>query len=136
MGADNMTTCERVDAILQKRGISRRKLAIMAHLPPSSLQSALSRNRSLSLDMLIPISEVLEVSVEYLYFGYERDEVPPEEYIRDGERGLLEPGKETTYRKIMSGINCLNEVGQKKVLERIEELLELPKYQSEWKRKN
>ena len=61
-----MTVCERIDNILKERGMSRRKLAERAGIPPSSLQSALSRNSGLSLDMLHPISKVLEVPIEFL----------------------------------------------------------------------
>lgn len=61
-----MTICERIDAILEERGMSRRKLADMSGIPPSSLQSAIERNTGLSLDMLLPISDALGVSVESL----------------------------------------------------------------------
>ena len=61
-----MTDCERVDSILQVNGMSRRRLAIKAGIPPSSLQSAMARNGALSLDMLVPISKVPGVSIAYL----------------------------------------------------------------------
>lgn len=46
--------------------MSRRKLAEMAGISPSSLQSAMTRNTGLSLDMLLPISDALGVPVESL----------------------------------------------------------------------
>lgn len=64
-----MTVCERIDELLKEKGMSRRQLAIKAGIAPSSLQSALQRNKGLSLDMLFPISDVLKVDIEYLYEG-------------------------------------------------------------------
>lgn len=61
-----MSVCERIDAILEERGMSRRTLAEMSGIPPSSLQSAMERNTGLFLDMLLPISDALGVSVESL----------------------------------------------------------------------
>ena len=54
-----MTTTERIDYILKSRGMSRRQLAIAAKIPPSSLQSAMTKGKSMSLDMLLRISEAL-----------------------------------------------------------------------------
>lgn len=105
--------------------MSRRKLAERAGIPPSSLQSALSRNTGLSLDMLIPISDVLGMSVEFLYYGIEKEPEPTAEEaqaIYDGF-GLDE--------KIRLSIGGLNDIGLQKILDRIEELLEVPKYRRE-----
>jgi len=62
-----MTICERIDSILKEKGMSRRKLAIKAGISPSSFQTAMQRNTSLSLDMILPIADVLGVSVGYLF---------------------------------------------------------------------
>ena len=64
-----MTMCERVDSILKARGMSRRKLALEAHIPPSSFQSAMARNGDLPTDMMFRISKVLNVSVYFLAKG-------------------------------------------------------------------
>ena len=59
-----MTVCERIDEELKKRGLSRRQLAIKAGIAPSSFQSAMQRNKDISLDMLFKISDVLEIEPE------------------------------------------------------------------------
>ena len=61
-----MTVCERIDSIIQERGISRRLLAIGAGISPSTLQSAMQRNKDISLDLLVPIAQFLKLSVGYL----------------------------------------------------------------------
>ena len=76
-----MTVCERIDNILKERGMSRRKLAEQAGISPSSLQSALSRNTGLSLDMLMPISDVLGLSAQFLN-GIEEQPEPTQEELQ------------------------------------------------------
>ena len=119
-----MTVCERIDTILKERGMSRRKLAERAGIPPSSLQSALTRNTGLSLDMLIPISDVLGLSVEFLS-GVEE---PPELTVEDAQAVY---DNFELDEKIRLSLGGLNNLGLQKVLERINELLEVPKYQRE-----
>jgi len=62
-----MNVYNRIDAILKDRKLSRRKLAIMAGIPPTSLQSAFSRNvDDISSGMLQKISKALECSADDL----------------------------------------------------------------------
>lgn len=70
-----MTVCERIDALLMIKKWSRRKLAIEAGIAPSSLQSAMQRNTTLSLDMLVPISRTLGVNVSSLLEGEALEEI-------------------------------------------------------------
>lgn len=88
----------------------------------STLQCALARNGNLSLDLLLPISDVLGVSVQYLSGADELPQMTPEELQ---EQWDMMP----TDEKIRILLDGLNEKGKKKVLERLEELAELPKYQ-------
>ena len=119
-----MTVCERIDSVLKERGMSRRKLAERSNIPPSSLQSALSRNTGLSLDMLIPISDVLGVSVEFLSGAEELPKLTAEETQAIYDDFALD-------EKIRLSIGGLNNLGLQKVLDRINELLEVPKYHRE-----
>lgn len=64
-----MNIFDRIDAWLNENNVSRRKLAIMANLPPSSLQSALSRRNKMSYDMLDALSRAMCVSVDFLLYG-------------------------------------------------------------------
>lgn len=56
-----MTTSEKIDAIIKEKGLSRRQVAIKAQVPPSSFQSAMERNKNISIDMLQKIAAALEV---------------------------------------------------------------------------
>lgn len=56
-----MTTSEKIDAIIKKNGLSRRQVAIKAQIPPSSFQSAMERNKNISIDMLRKIGAALGV---------------------------------------------------------------------------
>lgn len=115
-----MTTCERIDSILKERGISRRKLALAAGISPSSFQTAMARNTTLSLDMLFPISDVLNISVEQLA-GWEQELSP-----------IQEMSAYDMFNAAVSSITYalmkLNSDGIDVAVERVEELTEIPKY--------
>ena len=64
-----MTVFDRIDKWLDENGVSRRKLAIKAKLPPSSLQSALTRRKKMSFEMLDALARAMQVSVDYLMYG-------------------------------------------------------------------
>ena len=57
----------RIDKLLQEKKMSRRKLATLAGIRPTTLQSAFARrSKGLTLDYLQNIANVLSVSVDYL----------------------------------------------------------------------
>lgn len=116
-----MTTCERIDSILKERGISRRKLALAAGISPSSFQTAMARNTTLSLDMLFPISDVLNISVEKLA-GWEQELSPIQEM---SDYDVFNAAVSNITHALMK----LNKDGIDVAVERVEELTEIPKYQ-------
>lgn len=61
-----MNVYERIDAFLESLGISRRQLAIKACIPPSTLQTALSREKGLSPNIVQKIADTLEIPVDLL----------------------------------------------------------------------
>lgn len=115
-----MTTCERIDSILKERGISRRKLALAAGISPSSFQTAMARNTTLSLDMLFPISDVLNISVEQLA-GWEQELSPIQEM---SAYDMFNAAVSSITHALMK----LNSDGIDVAVERVEELTEIPKY--------
>ena len=127
-----MTVCERIDEILKVKKMSRRQLAIEVGIAPSSFQSAMQRNTTLSLDMLFPIADYLKISVEYL-LGEEVTPFPPDSYL---DKMAAENDQNPAHKKpsILSEIKILalfeqlNREGQKTALERMEELTQLSKY--------
>ena len=58
-----MDIYERLDKLLAERNISRRRLAIDAKIPPSTLQSALARKRGLTIENLVEIALALDMDV-------------------------------------------------------------------------
>ena len=74
-----MDISDRIDKLLKERGISRRKLAILAEVPPSSFQSAMERGGNMTTEMLQKIAHALGVPASYL-MGWESSgvsEIPP-----------------------------------------------------------
>ena len=136
-----MTTCEKIDSILSEKGMSRRQLSIKAGIPPSSLQSALSRNKGLSLDMLFPISEVLKLDVEELVSNsLDSLDEPPEvkkkfayfdkrEFLLNSMLDIVNKIGDKDIASLISFFQALNPAGQRVAVKRVEELTEIPKYQ-------
>lgn len=121
-----MNVCERIDAILVERKMSRRQLAIAADIPPSTLQSVLARGHGITFEMLMKITQALELAPQDLYpiqrgvqiTGMAGDPL-------NGYSAIREQNKE----KVISALDKLNADGQAKAVERVEELAEIPKYQ-------
>lgn len=90
----------------------------------STLQCALARNGNLSLDLLLPISDVLRVSVQYLSGADEMPEMTADELQSRWDSMPVDD-------KIRHYLAGLNAHGKLKVLERLEELAELPKYKKD-----
>ena len=67
-----MTLTERIDDLIEARGMSRRQLAIAADIPPSSLQSAMARGRNMTAEMVVSIAQTLRVSSDWL-LGLSKD---------------------------------------------------------------
>ena len=68
-----MDVYDRIDAILAERHLSRRKFAQQIDLAPSTFQSMMSRKRGLTFDLLMKISEELQVSAKEFYGQEEPD---------------------------------------------------------------
>lgn len=67
-----MTISEKIDKFLEERNMSRRQLAFKAGISPSTLQSALSRNKTISVETLQKICLALGISLGSL-LGYPDD---------------------------------------------------------------
>lgn len=125
-----MTVIERIDALLKERGMSRRRLAKDANIPPSTLQSAMERGKNISVDMLSQIADALDVSLFFLTYGRNITENDVEEYLRYEKESIAEKrGQRRILEKMEAALNALNEEGQQVAVERVEELTDIPKYQ-------
>lgn len=147
-----MTICEYIDSVLSERGMSRRKLAINAGISPSSLQSAFERNSKLSMDMLLPVLDVLNLPKGEILkkFGYGSILYDFEEMINDiskqktvdemaqeGEIVVKDLAAEILenpeYISIIGALRPLNLEGKKVVIDVAEGLSTIKKYQAEHK---
>jgi transcriptional regulator with XRE-family HTH domain len=124
-----MTIADRIDHILKEKGISRRKLAVMAKIPPSSLQSAMQRGDDISFKMVTKIAKVLNIDKFELQLGYAPD--PHEEY----ELSYTSNEKKRMYevRKdfLEEAFDNMNETGQTRAVDLIEDLAKIPEYQKD-----
>ncbi|WP_195542859.1 helix-turn-helix domain-containing protein [Massiliimalia timonensis] len=126
-----MNVCEKIDEILLDRGMSRRKLALKAGIPPTTFQSAMARGSNLSLGMLQKIANALDCTPAYL-MGWEEDyefrDVPP------GEPDNLEVTKKWFALKQKSRLDeaysKLNQTGQGRVVEYAEILVKSGDYKN------
>ncbi len=137
-----MTVCERIDAVLKERGISRRKAAIMAGISPSTFQSAMQKNGNMSVNMLVPIAKVLHVDSAWLVTGIERSESLLYQTIQVEHHrfnhDLEEPEKEENpYHDISVLVDAsdirilleqLNPYGRAEAKKRVRELTFIPEY--------
>ena len=148
-----MTIYEKIDKIRNDRGISRRKLAQLAGIPPSTLQSMMERQRGLTVETISKIAAVLEISPEELLsdtpLGAVWGELAaietsermkangstaynPLEHENFSEIQIpmnADPRLKRSWNRLISAFACLNLDGQEVAAERVEELAQIPKYQ-------
>ena len=82
-----MTSVEKINAILKTKHMSRRQLAKKAGLPPSTLQSAISRGRIDNPEMLMKIALALGVG----YSAVSDDEFNKQVTLEAIKDGILSP---------------------------------------------
>ena len=61
-----MNVFDRIDNWIKSNNTSRRQLAIKSGISPSTLQSIMERRKTISLDVLIPISKTMGIPSEIL----------------------------------------------------------------------
>ena len=113
---------QRSDRILhsiQRANLSYSELASLTKIPKSALQRyATGETEKIPIDRIEAIAKATNVTSEFLMCW--TDNIEPEitnNYnLSDNEKNLL------------LSFNQLNELGQSKLMERLDELLELPKY--------
>lgn len=109
---------------LQKR--TRKQMCEEANISYSSVTSMFNRkSRSIDMDTMEAIAKYLNVSMDYLILADvdDPDYGKPAQSVRDSTKKLpIDEGRLiNSYRK-------LNATGQKKALDAIEDLTEIPKY--------
>lgn len=113
-----METYENIDCELEKRGMSRRKLAISIGVPPSTFQSMMERKRGMTLELLKKIADALGMSI-YSLADFDLASEAVTEEINTNRR----------ESQLLSHFRTLNDNGQTVAVERVQELTQIPAYQ-------
>ena len=127
----------RLKAVLRDKKITIKQLSEISNISLNTLYSITKRD-SENVDPVIlqRIADALEISRTYL-IGYDQQIIKPElrseeelKKIKDGAwQAYQESFFENKQRSLLYAFNLLNKSGQEKAIERVEELLEIPKYQ-------
>ena len=113
-----METYENIDNELEKRGMSRRKLAISIGIPPSTFQSMMERKRGMTLELLKKIADALGMSI-YSLADFDLASEAVTEVINANRR----------ESRLLYHFRNLNDNGQTVAVERVQELAQIPAYQ-------
>lgn len=116
---------DRIEQILRERGLSRRQLAKLAGIPPTTLQSALERRKNLTVEMAISLATALNIDVNWLINGYTLDE-RRQAMVDYAKNRRVEVQAE---KQILDGLQLLNAEGKKKIADYIDDLIKSGKYQ-------
>ena len=120
-----MDMYDRIEQILRERGLSRRQLAKLAGIPPTTLQSALERRKNLTVEMAISLATALNIDVNWLINGYTLDERRQAMVDYAKNRRV----KVQAEKQILDGLQLLNAEGKKKIADYIDDLIKSGKYQ-------
>lgn len=120
-----MDMYDRIEQILRERGLSRRQLAKLAGIPPTTLQSALERRKNLTVEMAISLATALNIDVNWLINGYTLDE-RRQAMVDYAKNRRVEVQAE---KQILDGLQLLNAEGKKKIADYIDDLIKSGKYQ-------
>lgn len=116
-----MEIYDNIDRELEKRRMSRRKLALSIGVPPSTFQSMMERKRGMTIELLKKISAALNVDFYSLAdFDMASDALFEE---------INANRKATKEEQLLQHFRTLNDDGQTVAVDRVEELAQIPKYQ-------
>jgi len=110
------TTTQKIDKILQERGMSRKQLAINAKIPPEELESELNKGDPINIKMLYAISDVLSIH-PFSIMDFDQATARLEDYVNN-----------VLIKRLLYAFSKLNDLGKEIAIERLEELVEIPKY--------
>lgn len=116
-----MEIYDNIDRELEKRRMSRRKLALSIGVPPSTFQSMMERKRGMTIELLKKISAALNVDFYSLAdFDMASDALFEE---------INANRKATKEEQLLQHFRMLNDNGQTVAVERVQELTQIPAYQ-------
>ena len=113
-----MEIYDNIDRELEKRRMSRRKLALSIGVPPSTFQSMMERKRGMTIELLKKISAALNVDFYSLAdFDMASDALFEE---------INANRKATKEEQLLQHFRTLNDNGQTVAVERVQELTQIP----------
>lgn len=121
--------------LCEERGVTPAKVRKDLGISQSTMASWKSRGLSPNAMTLLQISEYFGTTPAYLLgnrmarYPAPGPIIPQDIGLVDGDKMEEAPPVHIDFRALMSGFYNLNEAGQEKVLERIQELTDLPRYQ-------
>ena len=116
-----MEIYDNIDRELEKRRMSRRKLALSIGVPPSTFQSMMERKRGMTIELLKKISAALNVDF-YSLADFDMASDALFEEINANRRS-------TSEEQLLQHFRTLNDNGQTVAVERVQELAQIPAYQ-------
>ena len=123
----------RIRELRKKKGVSQEDLAKLLGVTKSTISKYELGHRAMSIDQLKTVLDFF--GVEYGLFLSDLDDPKYEEwtnYVLDNFWDAIFQKKKTTnadsQTKLLSAFSRLNNEGQQKAVERVEELTEIPKY--------
>ena len=126
----------RIRELRKENNITMKQLGEHLGLGESTISQYETGKREPDLKTLLKISEYFHVSVDYLlghvsepWFYLDNERILRE--LNDSGGETHQDTQDTIKQRILSAFDQLNDEGQGKAVERVEELTEIPKYQNE-----
>ena len=124
----------RISYLVAKKGVSLKEVATKANIPYTTLYSMVKRDgKKVEYETLEKIAQALDISVNDILEIPDASSLPGliDSAYMDNEEKI--PNVNEIYRqeKLMEYFFLLNQDGQEKAVERVEELTEIPKYQKD-----
>lgn len=126
----------RIRELRKENNITMKQLGEHLGLGESTISQYETGKREPDLKTLLKISEYFHVSVDYLlghvsepWFYLDNERILRE--LNDSGDETHQDTQDTIKQRILSAFDQLNDEGQGKAVERVEELTEIPKYQKE-----
>ncbi len=125
----------KIKELIKERKITIKQLAELTDIPVNTLYSIIKRDSErVRADTVQILADKLGVTPTYL-IGFDDQIFKPEQYsheeLAEIKAGAWAAYKGTAEQSLLSAFGKLNDEGQSKAVERVEELTEIPKYKKE-----
>ena len=145
-----MGVASKIGEISKEQGISIKELSRRVNVPYTTLYHAVKRDSKVELEIVKKIADVLDVPLTSLLGSTWGEAVAEDTLERMQKNGVTvynpledevfsqiriplnaHPRLKKSWRRLIEAFSCLNFDGQEVAADRVEELAQIPKYQSE-----